>query len=70
MGTRRKPARAGAGMTGVVVLGQALLSPPEPYMGEDQGDLDYVAQCACGGVETRSSLGVLRCADCGGVIRR
>lgn len=57
-------------MTTVVVLGQALLSPPEPYRAEDHADLCYVPLCACGGVETRrGALGVRRCADCGAVIR-
>lgn len=57
-------------MTGVVVLGQALLSPPEPYVADDHSDLCYVPLCPCGGVETRrTSLGVLCCADCGAVLR-
>lgn len=54
----------------VVVLGQALLSPPEPYVPDDHSDLCYVPLCACGGVETRRDrLRVTRCADCGATVR-
>lgn len=57
-------------MTGVVLLGQLLLTPPEPYVPDDHADLCYVPLCPCGGVEARRCrLGVRRCVDCGAIVR-